>query len=142
MNIRIAKVEDFDKIYYLLKQLWENELLDKGAIQIAFKESIESRSSIFLVAESENTIIGFISLSKYYTLWQRGYIGQICELVIHENYRRRKIGTTLLNRVIEVGKLKGFKRIELNSSFVRKKSHQFYLSNHFENRGYVFSLKL
>jgi GNAT superfamily N-acetyltransferase len=52
------------------------------------------------------------------------------------------LGTQLLVEIVRCAKLRGCKRVELDSAFHREEAHQFYLRNGFENRAYLFSKSL
>ncbi len=102
-----------------------NDFLAKGIIIV----SIESNS---------NAIVGFICAVESSALYARGSFGVINELYIIPEFRSKKIGQKLINFLIEIGKIKNWSRIELDTPEVEKsmKTIHFYKKEGFETIGF------
>ncbi len=142
VRIRSAEIKDFGGIYPLLQQLRPDKELNKNDLMEVFYRGVKSHKDEYFCAEINGEIVGFCSLAVKNSLWQEGYIGYICEMVVGLPFRNQGIGTTLLKTSIEAAKKKGCRRIELDSAFHRGEAHQFYEKCGFEKRAYLFSKEL
>jgi GNAT superfamily N-acetyltransferase len=138
-RIRKCRVEDFDEVLLLLRQLWQDKSIDPISLRPIFNRALVSASKTYLCATNEKRVIGFGSFTVKDNLWPEGYLGYVDELVVDNEYRNKGIGKQLLEKLVTVARQKGCCRIELDSAFYRKKSHRFYRRNGFETRAYVFS---
>ena len=138
--IRQCTKQDFEDVYRLLKQLWQENNLDKEAMQKAYVNGIESNNQELLCYEYNNKkLIGFCSLTIKNNLWQQGRMAHIDELIVDDMYRRKGVGKKLMTEIILNARFKGCKRVELDTAFHRKKAHKFYEDLGFANRAYLFS---
>lgn len=140
--IRNAIDNDFKSIFLLFKQLWPNKELNRGDLFRVFKRGIVSDSDEYLCAEVNEEVIGFCAYVVVNNFWQAGYIAYVYAMIVDDSFRGKGIGTTLLERVFELAKLRGCKKIELDSGFPREQAHKFYERNGFERRAYLFSRDL
>ena len=140
--IRNAQGKDFNSIFLLLSQLWPDKKLDKTTLKKIYASLLNSNHEEAFCAEINEQIVGFCTLSIRDSLWQRGSMGHICELIVDETFRGKKIGTNLIKKASSIAKKRGCKKIELDSAFHRKKAHNFYKKIGFKNRAYLFSKDL
>ena len=141
MTIQIRPVVkgDIDSILLLLQQLWPKKKIHLHQIQSLIQQQLLSRNHHLVVAEQQNRVVGFGSLSRKINLWTEGMLGHIDELVVDDQEQQRGIGTIILNYIIEMGLQLGCRRIELDSAYHRKQAHQFYQCKGFVNRAILFS---
>lgn len=141
MTIQIRPVVkgDIDSILLLLQQLWPKKKIHLHQIQSLIQQQLLSRNHHLVVAEQQNRVVGFGSLSRKINLWTEGMLGHIDELVVDDREQQRGIGTIILNYIIEMGLQLGCRRIELDSAYHRKQAHQFYQCKGFVNRAILFS---
>lgn len=141
MTIQIRPVVkgDIDSILPLLQQLWPKKKIHLHQIQSLIQQQLLSRNHHLVVAEQQNRVVGFGSLSRKINLWTEGMLGHIDELVVDDREQQRGIGTIILNYIIERGLQLGCRRIELDSAYHRKQAHQFYQRKGFVNRAILFS---
>jgi GNAT superfamily N-acetyltransferase len=141
MTIQIRPVVkgDIDSILPLLQQLWPKKKIHLHQIQSLIQQQLLSRNHHLVVAEQQNRVVGFGSLSRKINLWTEGMLGHIDELVVDYQEQQRGIGTIILNYIIERGLQLGCRRIELDSAYHRKQAHQFYQRKGFVNRAMLFS---
>ena len=141
MTIQIRPVikGDIDSILPLLQQLWPKKKIHLHQIQSLIQQQLLSRNHHLVVAEQQNRIVGFGSLSRKINLWTEGMLGHIDELVVDDQEQQRGIGTIILNHLIEMGLQLGCRRIELDSAYHRTQAHQFYQRKGFVNRAILFS---
>jgi len=137
--IRNVKRSDFDSVYPLFSQLWPDKKLNKSSLKKVFLKSIKSDSDKYFCAAIDNKITGFCSITIKNSLWQEGKIANICELIVDEKHRGKKIGTSLMKHAEQEAKKAGCKAIELDSAYHRKLAHKFYKKIGYEDRAYLFS---
>ena len=140
--IRKASEEDFSSVFPLFKQLWPGKPLDEKALNLVFKRGILSTSDELFCAAIRGEIIGFCAYAVVNNLWQEGCISYMYAMVVDEKYRGQGIGKALINEAIADSRMKGLKRMELDSAFHREKAHLFYEKLGFEKRAYLFSYSL
>lgn len=141
MTIQIRPVVkgDIDSILPLIQQLWPKKKIHLHQIQSLIQQQLLSRNHHLVVAEQQNRVVGFGSLSRKINLWTEGMVCHIDELVVDYQEQQRGIGTIILNYIIERGLQLGCRRIELDSAYHRKQAHQFYQRKGFVNRAILFS---
>ena len=66
-------------------------------------------------------------------------MANVDELIVEEEHRAKGVGSKLLEHLVAQAVQKGCLRIELDSSFHRKKAHRFYETQGFVKRAYLFS---
>lgn len=123
--VRKAKINDYDDIIRLYKQLYDAEKVfddnlkkdfkigDKEEIKI--KKKIKSRKDIFLVAELGGKIVGLIDGVIIENILHKEKVAYLDHVCVDEKHRRKAIGTKLIDEFSERAKLKGAKFIKLNA---------------------------
>ena len=124
---RELKKEDGIQINELFKQLTDDPIFFD--IDLVINET-----SIFtIVIEDIGQIIGFGCLIKY-LVPTKGQIARLEDIVIDSSYRGKGIGSTLLDKLIEIAKKNGFQMLELTSRPQKTAARSLYLSKGFELR--------
>ena len=141
-DVRRCRIEDFADVLALLHQLWPGESLDEDALSVVYRRGLASDAQVYLCATEGERVIGFGSLSLKSSLWQRGYLGHVDELVVDGGHRGRGLGTRLLNELVALARQRGCRRLELDSALHREAAHRLYERLGFENRAYLFSKRL
>jgi hypothetical protein len=75
LEIRQATLKDFDFVLLLLQQLWPDKELNSNTIRSVFSHCLNSDDCKYFVAEMEEKVVGFCSLTIKNSLWQEGYMG-------------------------------------------------------------------
>jgi ribosomal protein S18 acetylase RimI-like enzyme len=140
--IRDSKIEEFNEVFSLFKQLWPSKNLNFNDLFTVFTRGIQSNNDKYICAEVDNRVIGFCAVSIANNFWQEGYIAYIYAMIVDEAYRSNGIGKSLLEEAFTIAKLNNCKKIELDSGFPREKAHKFYEKIGFEKRAYLFSKDL
>lgn len=125
MNIRKAKIEDYDEIVELYKELYDAEkIFDENLTNIynvsekqkeEIQKRIKSRKEIFLVAEEDNKIIGLIDgyiIDNSNHIEKVGYLDHLC---VNKNYRKLGIGENLIEEFSNKMKSKNVTYLKLNA---------------------------
>jgi GNAT superfamily N-acetyltransferase len=95
-----------------------------------------------LVALVENQVAGFVGLLTLPVYEHPRPIGWILALCIAPNYRRRGIGTALINEAERLCRSEGVVDLRLHSGLKRDEAHEFYEKMGFDRSGYRFKKKL
>ena len=136
IKIRPASLSDFEKVFDFINQL-ENTEFEKEHQEFIYRKNLSSPDNIYLVAASDNLIVGFISCHIQYLLHHGGQkIGEIQEMYVAENSRSRGVGKELLDTLKKVAKETGIVQLEVTSGHQRGKAHSFY-----EREGFLHSHK-
>ncbi|RIX53667.1 GNAT family N-acetyltransferase [Paenibacillus nanensis] len=134
--------DDFDSIYELLKQLWPDKGLSKHALSTVYSRSIDSNHDFLLSAVLNGEVIGFGCMVIKNSFWQESFVGYLTTLIVHEEHRNLGVGKQLIEKLENIAKEKGCKRIELDSGFHRERAHQVYEHLGFHKRAFLFSKEL
>lgn len=129
-TIRVANKKDEIDCINLSKISWpnwwsKNEKLGKEHIRICIKEKR------CLVALKDGETIGFLVWGD---LWNKIHLQDI---FVKERYRRKGIGTKLINQTIKISKNRGFREIVSDCDTNNKISVAFHLSSNFKKCGFI-----
>lgn len=91
----------------------------------------KSREAVF-VAENENSVIGYIHIEKYDTLYCET-LANVLGLAVKSDSRRKGAGRLLIQAAENWAKDIGAKGVRLNSGGSRTAAHSFYRSVGFDN---------
>lgn len=125
MNIRKVNIDDYKEVLRLYKELYEAErvfdnnlteeyLLD-DKLENKIKKRIRSRKEIFLVVEIDKKIVGLIDGYMLENIHHKEKVVYLDHLCVDKDYRKQKIGTTLIKEFSDIAKKKGAKLIMLNA---------------------------
>jgi PhnO protein len=143
MNCLIRRVieTDFEVVYDFINTL-EECVFDKESQHAIFIENLSNPKHIFLLAEINQTPIGFLSCHVQNLIHHGGLVGEIQEMFVDENYRSQQIGTQLLNKLKSIAMQNNLLQIEVTSSFKREKAHAFYEREGFPHTHKKFVFKV
>jgi GNAT superfamily N-acetyltransferase len=111
IKIRKATEDDFHVILSLIKELAEfEEDLEKVTNSVALMTEEQKHFRCFVAETEKSEIVGMaIYFFAYYT-----WVGKslyLEDIYVKENYRRFRIGTSLLRKVFEVAREENCKRV-------------------------------
>jgi ribosomal protein S18 acetylase RimI-like enzyme len=125
IKIRKAYAKDFDEFYRMRKDFVEvmrsfyrkNERSNWRKVDLDFlmndvRKKIRSRKNIFIVAESDNQIIGYAVGSVGLKDPRGESYGEIDEIFVKKIFRGGFVGKTLLDHLIKIMKRRGTKRLK------------------------------
>jgi len=138
MNITIREIQEKD--YPALLPLWGQFGGHATAENIARhydRIKNDGRYKTF-VASSADDIVGFITSTRYYGIGIEGSYMVIIGIAVHDQWRRKGIGTKLIQRMENYAKGAGVFSIYLNSDFKRTAAHAFYERNGYNKGSYGF----
>lgn len=94
MNIRKATMMDKMEIYEMICD--EEAAVEQTKFEQVLWENVNNPYIEYLVGIEDGVVVGFASLHIQKRLHQLGNVGEIQELVIRKSYRRKGLGTQLL----------------------------------------------
>ena len=127
MKIKLSSLKKthLDEVYNLIsKNISSFKPLNKNREKI-FKSLIKQKNCFYIVASYSNKIIGFGSLLTVIKV-RGSNQGLIEDIVVDKNYRRKKIGSLIINKLIKLAKIKKCYKVILQT----------------EKRGLIFYKKL
>ena len=135
IKVRKASIKDLESISIVANMLWDSEseisefLIKDYYISEDGKKELKKaiQEHIFLVAETDNKIVGFIDgyeLKRPGAYKQKN--GYIKRIVINPDYQRNNIGTKLMDELTEHFKKIGISMIRLDVLAENTKAINFY----------------
>lgn len=145
MNIRKAKIDDMEQIANILRQVSKlhsehrpDIFKEKKMFEIIkwTEDILKDDEKIVIIAESENKICGVavckIKIIKEHVNVKDSKIFSIDELCVDENYRKKGIGSMLIQKAKETARKNECSRLELNCWEFNKNAMDFYLKRGFK----------
>lgn len=144
-DIRFATVNDFEKLIECYVGIWENlrewlpnsfvdpelESVCKPEGRERFKQRMESRDAVFLLAEEANEITGVALGREYGGVCNLGFLG------VKKEHRRKGVGTYLLNRFVEEARKRKAHKVSLHTSPSLLPAIKLYIKNGFIPEGFL-----
>ena len=118
MKIRYCQKEDLEAIYKLICELEECNL-NHEQFALVYENKLNDEKSHYLVAVSDDMIVGFVSVNIDYQLHHENKVATIEELVIDNSYRGNGIGRLLVDFSTKLALEHQCEVIELTSNFKR-----------------------
>lgn len=141
-QIRRCTNGDFEQVTSLLVQLWPKKVQNLSKLRGVYERALGVTNQRYVCAIEGGSLVGFASLSIKNSLWEEGPLANIDEFVVDEEARGQGVGTALLEHMIDFARKSGCTRIELDSAFHRTEAHAFYEHKGFEQRAYLYTMKL
>lgn len=141
MTTRGALKDDCKTVYKFICELEDTEFIYSDFEQYYFR-NIDDPDIIYLVAEHQGNVIGFLSCHGQYLLHHMEKVWEIQELFVHEQYRSKKAGQVLIETIEDILLEKNYRYLEVASNIKRTDAHRFYLKNGFGQTHYRFTKML
>ena len=129
IRIRPAAEADLPELVELLRPLFELEQdfePDASKQQAGLSLMLESPFAELLVAECGGRVAGFCGVQLQISTAMGSYAAQIEDLVLHPEFRRRGIGSRLLDAAGAWAKQRGARRLQLNCDDQNLPAMRFY----------------
>jgi len=124
LEISIREIQQYDFVEFkrLLLNFYEEieHRFSADNFDIILHDFLRKGIIIVSVESNSNAIVGFICCVESSALYARGIFGVINELYIIPEFRSKKIGQKLINFLIDLGKIKNWSRLELDTPEVEK----------------------
>jgi ribosomal protein S18 acetylase RimI-like enzyme len=100
IEVRRANRQDVGIIHEILSEMAECDMDSRGA---RFREAVESPFSTYLVAISEEKVIGFLNLWHLPDVVDGGVLGIILDCYVLGDFRSRGVGKMLVESALDLG---------------------------------------
>lgn len=114
MNIRAAKVGDESAIHELIVELAVYERAPDevtNTVEQLRIDLFEDRICDAIVVEEDSKVVGFALFYTSYSTW-KGRCLYLEDFYVREENRRNGIGSQLFQKVVEIAKIRGVKRMD------------------------------
>jgi N-acetylglutamate synthase and related acetyltransferases len=139
ITYRFAGIDDVNLIVFLRLEFIEivpssnNYQELKTNIEDYFKTKLLRGQCTVVLAESESNVIGTGIMFYYDSVPSVSNIpgknAYVTSMYVHENFRRQKVGSTILKKLLDTAKEKNYKTIMLNATELGK--------NLYEKQGFI-----
>ncbi len=131
LKVRRADINDIQPIYDFLCELVDEDF-DSYKFSRAFMMNIVKPNNVYLVAEYQSKVVGFLSFSSRLVLQLGGEkVGKILDLYVQPEMRKKGVGKLLLDNIKMQCRSLKVVQLELTSDVARIESHKFYLREDF-----------
>lgn len=137
MEIRKIKINDLDRVFELLNELYENKLTYNKFKEI-YKLKLNDINSYYIVAILDSKIVGVLTSEIQVKLHRERKQSFIEDLIVDKEYRNQGIGKALLQDAVDYAKSNDCEVIELTSYINNEDAHRFYENNKFIKHSYKF----
>ncbi len=141
MNIRLAKLSDYDKLMDLYNLFVKTDKY-LNPNNDSFKSVFENSNSFIYVAEENKKLIGLATMSLRYVVRYAKPILQLEELFVLEEHRKKGIGKKFVEILLEKAKELKCRSIYIESRIELTPAHQFYENLGYKKNGYYFKKDL
>lgn len=142
LRIRLAKEEDAktieDRIFeWLLEKGWEKWQRERAETT---RKALLDKNHMILVAEVNGEIVGVLHLIFYMDILLGGLNSHVNFLLVKKEYRRRKIGSNLLDEAVKQAREKRADEMHVDTIF--EDAAKFYRKYGFKDDGVWLELPL
>jgi len=145
MKIRKARERDLKEFVDLRKKTFrefkfrkiENE---EKNIKREFPNFLKSSKKLFLVANEEGNIVGYLIATFLSNVWQKSVY--LDDIFVEKRFRRKMMASNLMKELIKNAKQKKIKKIKLGVDIKNKKAISFYKWFGFNTKYYELEKKL
>ena len=96
-KIRAASIDDMEQVFLLACDLATSFKVERNKFDKLFQQCLTDQSSLVLVAEENERIVGYLLGYEHNAFFANGGIAGVEELWVVPTYRRNGIGKSLMN---------------------------------------------
>ncbi|KPA10665.1 acetyltransferase (GNAT) domain protein, partial [Candidatus Magnetomorum sp. HK-1] len=137
-KIREATIDDTAQVFLLASELATSFVVEYKAFSKSFEHCIHNESSLVLVAEDGEEIIGYLLGYDHYAFFSNGRITGTEEIFVKPEHRGSGIGKALMNKCEKWAK----ERFSTLSIVVTRRASEFYKSIGYEESAIYFKKDL
>ena len=143
IKIREIYHDDLDLIKGLLKELQQPMQVQYDLESINFDLMLEEMGSLppiysNIIAVEGRKVVGFLSMICYKTFLNRGGTALITELVVSEKFRRKGVGSMLIEKAVKIAKQRGMDELEVGTDKDNEIAKAFYRKKGFPTEYVLF----
>ena len=141
VNIRRATLSDLESVYQVICDL-EGYQLNFEPFSETFSANLSDDNIIYLIAEINNSVVGFLSMHIQRILHHEKPTCELQELNVLPEFRSKGIGSTLMHEAEKIALQNNLEEVELTTKIYRKQAQEFYIHLGFENTHLKFVKRL
>lgn len=129
ITIDMPEADDLKEMANLLNLLFaiEKDFTFNYDKQLAgIRQLFEDKGSEMLVAKYGEEVIGMVTMQRLISSAEGGYIGQIEDLIVKDEYRKMGVGSRLINKMRSIALEYRYKRIQLAADVDNERALAFY----------------
>ncbi|NML20290.1 GNAT family N-acetyltransferase [Pseudoflavitalea sp. G-6-1-2] len=138
LNIRSVNPEDVQIIYTFICDL-EETTFDYERFKQLYLQNIAEENHIYLVAEENSKVIGYLSCHGQNLLHHLGMVFEIQEMFVDAGQRGKGIGRKLVSELENRLRDRECCGVEVSSNATRTATHEFYVSCGFKKSHFKFT---
>jgi GNAT superfamily N-acetyltransferase len=100
INIREAKMEDAEEVIALAKEFPSPTKLDETFFHLTWDKKLTDHNSYIGVAESGNSIVGYVSGYLHLAFYANGTTFWVDEIFVKEDLRKNGVGRNLMESIV------------------------------------------
>ncbi len=136
-----ATHKDIDSIIFLLKELYSELGEETESINYLNEEFLNhilnsEQTEIFLAKTSDHTLTGVLTVTESQSIYAGGTYALLDEMYIKPEFRSSGIGSSLIDKIKELGKKRNWKRIDVTAPTEERWKGSI---NFYEKCGFVFT---
>ena len=142
INIRLAKKDEVQKLQDLNDEVFVDNYKYDSDLKIDWAQStvgkdyftglLNNPESICLIAEEDNTPVGYIAAGPKDFDYRLSKCIEIENMGIVPNYRLKGISSRLIEKVLELAKGRGFQKVYVNTYIENERAINFYEKSGFK----------
>ncbi|HPD95540.1 MAG TPA: GNAT family N-acetyltransferase [Tenuifilaceae bacterium] len=141
VNVRRATLSDLESVYQVICDL-EGCQLNFELFSDTFSANLSDDNIIYLIAEINNSVVGFLSMHIQRILHHEKPTCELQELNVLSEFRSKGIGSTLMHEAEKIALQNNLEEVELTTKIYRKQAQEFYIHLGFENTHLKFVKRL
>ena len=140
--IRRAGDKDAERVHQLIEKLETPQLFPLEPFVEKYIRNLDNPNLIYLVAETDSTIIAFGSLQISEPLHHEQPVAEIVELIVDERSRGKSVGAQMVNAMLLLARDRGCCCMEVTSNRMRRRAHRFYAKHGFMMTHYKLTMNM
>ncbi|MGE9297158.1 MAG: N-acetyltransferase family protein [Puniceicoccales bacterium] len=135
VNIRAATLADLPLMVELLRQLTKVERAFRFNAEFqraGLEHLIESNTALVLAAEMGGLVVGMATIQEVISTVEGGPIGIVEDVIVHRSFRKKGVGTALLDHLKAIAIARDYGRLQLLADENNTPGESFYAAQGWE----------
>ncbi len=137
MIIRKFELNDLDRVFELLNELYEGKLKYDVFSKI-YQDRLNNDTSYYVVSVIDNKVVGVLTSELEVKLTRERKQMYIDTIIVDKDYRNKGIGKALMENAINFAINNNCEIVELTSKLNNENAHRFYEGIGFKKHSYKF----
>lgn len=134
ITVRKALLSDSDRLFLLAKEFTTSFIVEPEPFNLALNEILSTPEALLLVACDDNLVIGYLLAFDHYTFFANGRVAWVEEIMVEAEYRRAKVGQSLMTHSETWAQSRGARLIALAT----RRASTFYKALKYEDSATYF----